>query len=61
MLRYILDGRDVFGESAENGVYLAVASRDEEPADYTIDCSDLGCGIVTGHIGACSVEVRRLL
>ena len=61
VLRYILDGRDVFGESAENGVYLAVASRDEEPADYTIDCSDLGCGIVTGHIGACSAEVRRLL
>ncbi|MBR5094963.1 MAG: glycoside hydrolase family 13 protein [Oscillospiraceae bacterium] len=60
ILRYIVDGHDVFGEEAENGVYLAVADRDDEPADYEIDCRDLGLGHVRGHIGPRSAQILRL-
>ena len=61
ILRWITDGRDVFGQPAENGVYLAVVNRGRAPADYELDCGDLGCGEVSGSISGCSGEIRRLL
>ncbi len=60
ILRYITEGKDVFGEPAENGVYLAVVNRDAEPAAYTMDCSEAGCGLIHGCIGPCAGEIRRL-
>ncbi len=61
ILRWITDGRDVFGEPAENGVYLAVVNRGRSPADYELDCGDLGCGEVSGSIPGCCGEIRKLL
>ncbi len=61
VLRWITDGRDVFGESAENGVYLAILNRGREYAEYELDCSALGCGTVQGSIGGIRGEIRRLL
>ena len=61
ILRYITDGRDVFGESAENGAYLAVINRSDRPADYALDCAEAGCGLVRGQIGANRAEIRKLL
>ena len=61
ILRYIIDGRDVFGEPAKNGVYLAAVNRDAECVDYTLDCSDLGLGQIEGCIDGCRGELRRLL
>ncbi|MBR3474155.1 MAG: glycoside hydrolase family 13 protein [Oscillospiraceae bacterium] len=61
VLRWIADGRDIFGEPAENGVYLAVLNRSREASDYELDCSALGCGLVRGSIKGCCGEIRRLL
>ena len=61
ILRAILDGRDVFGQEAENGVYLAIINRDADRADYELDCAKLGCGLVRGQIAGRSAEIRRLL
>ena len=60
ILRSVTDGKDVFGSPAENGVYLAVVNRGEA-AEYSLDCSDLGCGTVRGQIGACRAEIRKIL
>ena len=61
VLRWITDGRDVFGEPGENGVFLAVINRGPGTADYELDCSALGCGLVAGSIAGSSGEIRRLL
>ncbi len=60
ILRWIVDGKDVFGEPAENGVYLAVVNRDGDALEYEADCSEAGCGLVSGRIEGCSGEIRRL-
>ena len=60
ILRWISEGKDVFGESAGNGVYLAVINRDPEPLRYGLDCSAAGCGVVSGSIDGCRAEIRRL-
>lgn len=61
ILRWITDGRDAFGEKAENGVYLAVINRGRERSEYELDCRELGCGQISGSIDACCGEIRRLL
>ncbi len=61
VLRWITEEKDIFGEPAENGVYLAVINRSREASDYELDCSALGCGLVQGSIGGCRGEIRRLL
>ncbi|MBQ9685297.1 MAG: glycoside hydrolase family 13 protein [Oscillospiraceae bacterium] len=60
VLRYITDGRDVFGESAENGVYLAVIHRGGELCPYTADCSAAGLGLYVGEAKPLSGEIIRL-
>ena len=61
ILRWIVDGEDALGESAENGVYLAVINRGRERAEYEFVCAELGFSEVRGSIEACSGEIRRLL
>jgi 4-alpha-glucanotransferase len=58
ILRSIRDGRDVFGEPASDGVYLAVVNRDAESMDYSLDCP--GLGPIHGRIEGCSAEIRRI-
>jgi 4-alpha-glucanotransferase len=60
ILRYITDGRDVFGRPAENGAYLAVINRGEVPASYAEDCSAAGRGIIRGRMDACAAEIMVL-
>ncbi len=61
ILRWITDGEDVFGQPAENGVYLAVINRGRMEADYELDCSALGLGPVSGSIPGLQGEIRKLL
>ena len=60
VLRYITDGRDVFGLPAENGVYLCVVNRSETERSYSVDCSAAGLGVVTGVAPPVSGEIVRL-
>ena len=60
VLRYITDGRDVFGEAAENGVYLAVIHRGAEGCSFMADCSAAGLGIYEGQARPVSGEIIRL-
>ena len=61
ILRYITDGQDVFGDPAENGVYLAAVNRNREDTSYRYDCSDLGLGVIEGCIRGHSGSIRRIL
>ena len=60
VLRYITDGRDVFGLPAENGVYLCVVNRGDQAHSYSLDCSAAGLGTVTGIAPPISGSIRRL-
>ena len=60
ILRYITEGKDVFGEPAENGAYLAVINRDPESLCFEVDCSAEGFGTVNGRIDGCTGQIRRL-
>ena len=60
ILRYITDGKDAFGEPAENGVYLTVINRGELSCNYTADCSAAGLEPYSGSIAAVSAETIRL-
>ena len=60
VLRYITDGRDVFGDSAENGVYLCVLTRGVGPRAYSVDCSAAGLGVYSGTAAPESGEIIRL-
>ena len=60
ILRYIRDGRDAFGLPAENGVYLAVINRGTEAAEYAVDGSEAGLGMIRGRIEGRSAEILVL-
>ena len=60
ILRYITDGKDAFGEPADNGVYLTVINRGERAYNYTADCSDAGLEAYSGSIAPVSAEIIRL-
>ncbi len=60
ILRWIEGGRDVFGERAEDAVYLAVINRGDGPVRYTADCTAAGRGYVCGSIGPCKAEILKL-
>lgn len=60
ILRYVKDGRDALGVSADNGVYLAVVNRSYEQQCYQADCSAAGLGIYEGSIAPCSAEIIKL-
>ncbi|MBR1457698.1 MAG: glycoside hydrolase family 13 protein, partial [Oscillospiraceae bacterium] len=60
ILRYIRGGRDAFGLPAEDGAYLAVINRSEREVQFAADCSEAGCGLVRGRIGALEAEIIPL-
>ena len=60
ILRYINNGLDALGKPAENGAWLAVVNRSEEPQSYTADCRAAGCGLVMGSIGPLCGEIIKL-
>ena len=60
ILRWISDGRDAFGDAAENGAYLAVINRSMTEVRYRADCSAAGCGIVEGTAEPVSAEIIRI-
>ena len=60
VLRYITDGKDIFEEESENGVYLCVVNRSETERSYSVDCSAAGLGVVTGVAAPISGEIVRL-
>ena len=60
ILRWIVNGKDVFGEAAQNGAFLTVVNRAETEARYTADCRAAGKGFVSGVIAPCSAEIVRL-
>ena len=60
VLRYITDGKDIFEEESENGVYLCVVNRSETERSYSVDCSAAGLGVVTGVAAPVSGEIIRL-
>ena len=61
VLRYITDGKDVFGEAAENSVWLCVLNRSDEARSYSVDCAVAGLGVHTGVAAPLSGEIIRLL
>lgn len=60
VLRYITDGKDIFGEESENGVWLCVVNRSDTQRPYSADCSAAGLGVVTGVAQPVSGEIIRL-
>lgn len=60
VLRYINDGKDALGQSAENGAYLAVVNRSGLCQSYTADCRSANCGRYTGTIGPLNAEIIKL-
>ena len=60
VLRYIRDGKDVFGRDAINGVWLAVVNRGEGACIYRADCSAAGLGIYEGIAAPLSAEILCL-
>ena len=56
----LTDGKDAFGEPAENGVYLSVVNRGEQAYDYTADCSAAGLADYSGSIAPLSAEIIRI-
>ena len=61
VLRWISGGKDVFGEEAEDGVYLAVINRSAQSRRYLADCSAAGLvSAVSGEIAPLSAEILRL-
>ena len=60
VLRYITDGKDIFGEESENSVWLCVINRSDTAQDYHADCGAAGLGIHTGTAKPFSGEIIRL-
>ena len=60
VLRYITDGRDIFGEESENAVWLCVINRSDTAQSYHADCSAAGLGIYNGTAKPLSGEIIRL-
>ena len=61
VLRYITDGKDVFGEAAENSVWLCVINRSDEAREFSVDCAVAGLGVHSGVAAPLSGEFIRLL
>ena len=55
--RYILDGRDAFGDPAENGAFLTVVNAGNADAAYCVDMSLYGGETLSGTIGAHTAKI----
>lgn len=59
VLRYIDNGADEFGESAENGAYLAAINRGEGRS-VKADCSKAGFGELVIPMEGCSAKIIKI-
>ena len=55
-----LDGKDIFDEESENGVYLCVINRNREARPYRADCSAAGLDFVSGIAVPTSGTILKL-
>ena len=60
ILRYITDGKDIFGEESENSVWLCVVNRTDAERPYSVDCSAAGLGVYSGIAQPISGEIIKL-
>jgi 4-alpha-glucanotransferase len=60
VLRYITDGRDIFGEESENSVWLCVINRRETPCPYTAELKCAGLDVYTGTAAPLSGEFIKI-
>ena len=60
VLRYITDGKDIFGDESENSVWLCVINRAETARPYSVDCSAAGLGVYSGIAQPVSGEIIKL-
>ncbi len=51
ILRWISDGKDVFGLPAPNAAWLVAVNRSMNDVSFTVDCSAAGHGLYHGRIG----------
>ncbi len=52
ILRWVRDGKDVFGLSASNSAWLIAVNRAKKAVDFTVDCGAAGHGMYHGRIEA---------
>ena len=60
ILRYIQDGKDVFGLPAKNGCFLVAVNRSEEEKEYSTECAPVRPGVRWGRIAPMSVQILEL-
>ena len=60
ILRYIDNGEDVFGNTAENGAYLTVINRSAEKRWFEADCTAAGKGFIPGAVEPFSYKMIKL-
>ena len=60
VLRYVTDGKDVFGLPCPNGVYLCVINRNREARPYRADCRAAGLDFVSGIAVPTSGTILKL-
>ena len=60
ILRYVNQGKDVFGDPCENGAYLLVVNRGQEAAAFEADCSAAGKGTFQGSVPPLSARLFKL-
>jgi len=60
ILRYVRDGRDVFGLEANDGAYLIVVNRADTALPYFADLSRDGFGQHDGIVAAKSAAYIRI-
>lgn len=60
ILRYVNNGRDVFGLPAENGAWLLAVNRGDGEMPFSADASEIGCAPVVGTLGPCEARWIRL-
>ena len=60
ILRWIDDGKDVFGLPAENAAWLVAVNRGTKTVDFSVDCSAAGYGLCHGSVEAESAKFIEL-
>ena len=60
ILRYVNNGRDVFGLPAENGAWLLAVNRGDGEMPFSAAASEIGCAPVVGTLGPCEARWIRL-
>lgn len=60
ILRWITGGYDVFGERAEDGVWLLAVNRSDTEESFAVDFTSFGLGSVNAVLGPLEARWIRL-